>query len=232
MRRGCWMLKANSCCTAFLMSETRACALSWPAQQALFPLCHHSAPAARSRILQCQLCIKMYMPSQHTLHCASQGLSCEAAFGLPSVAAKTHIGCLLQAVHCMSFCVGCQPSVRLQVSGLKSSTSGSLAAFDRMEQKVVAMEAEADAVGQVGSAFISIRCLTCISQSMLGYNILSTILNFVTACSLIACLLSRPFSSLRGVHRQPQILASLSSCTYKRPPCFSHNHKSMPAVYC
>lgn len=37
----------------------------------------------------------------------------------------------------------------LQVSGLKSSTSGSLAAFERMEQKVVAMEAEADAVGQV-----------------------------------------------------------------------------------
>ena len=42
-----------------------------------------------------------------------------------------------------------------QVSGLKSSTSGSLAAFDRMEQKVVAMEAEADAVGQVGIAYIS-----------------------------------------------------------------------------
>lgn len=36
-----------------------------------------------------------------------------------------------------------------QVTGLKSSTSGSLAAFERMEQKVVAMEAEADAVGQV-----------------------------------------------------------------------------------
>jgi len=35
------------------------------------------------------------------------------------------------------------------VTGLKSSTSGSLAAFERMEQKVVAMEAEADAVGQV-----------------------------------------------------------------------------------
>jgi len=34
-----------------------------------------------------------------------------------------------------------------QVTGLKSSTSGSLAAFERMEQKVVAMEA--DAVGQV-----------------------------------------------------------------------------------
>ena len=37
----------------------------------------------------------------------------------------------------------------VQVSGLKSSTSGSLAAFERMEQKVVAMEAEAEAVGQV-----------------------------------------------------------------------------------
>ena len=36
-----------------------------------------------------------------------------------------------------------------QVTGLKSSTSGSLAAFERLEQKVVAMEAEADAVGQV-----------------------------------------------------------------------------------
>ena len=43
--------------------------------------------------------------------------------------------------------------VVLQVSGLKSSTSGSLAAFERMEQKVVAMEAEADAVGQVRFLF-------------------------------------------------------------------------------
>ena len=37
----------------------------------------------------------------------------------------------------------------LQLGGLKSSTSGSLAAFERMEQKVVAMEAEADSVAQV-----------------------------------------------------------------------------------
>ncbi|KAL3155964.1 hypothetical protein ABBQ32_012958 [Trebouxia sp. C0010 RCD-2024] len=41
-------------------------------------------------------------------------------------------------------------SIVSMVSGLKSSTSGSLAAFERMEQKVVAMEAEADAVGQLG----------------------------------------------------------------------------------
>lgn len=42
-------------------------------------------------------------------------------------------------------------SITSMVSGLKSSTSGSLAAFERMEQKVVAMEAEADAVAQLGS---------------------------------------------------------------------------------
>ena len=35
------------------------------------------------------------------------------------------------------------------MTGLQSSTKGSLAAFERMEQKVVAMEAEAEAVGQV-----------------------------------------------------------------------------------
>ena len=40
----------------------------------------------------------------------------------------------------------------LQVTGLQSSTKGSLAAFERMEQRVVAMEAEADAVGQVSPA--------------------------------------------------------------------------------
>ncbi|KAL0038022.1 hypothetical protein WJX79_009815 [Trebouxia sp. C0005] len=43
-------------------------------------------------------------------------------------------------------------SITSMVSGLKSSTSGSLAAFERMEQKVVAMEAEADAVGQLGGS--------------------------------------------------------------------------------
>jgi len=52
--------------------------------------------------------------------------------------------------------------VCLQVTGLKSSTSGSLAAFERMEQKVVAMEAEADAVGQV-------CCLLSASQSNASY---------------------------------------------------------------
>ena len=54
-----------------------------------------------------------------------------------------------------------EPYVPLQVSGLKSSTSGSLAAFDRMEQKVVAMEAEADAAGQVGSAYTSFCTVLC-----------------------------------------------------------------------
>lgn len=43
-------------------------------------------------------------------------------------------------------------SITSMVTGLKSSTSGSLAAFERMEQRVVAMEAEADAVGQLGAS--------------------------------------------------------------------------------
>ncbi|KAL0046759.1 hypothetical protein WJX82_009334 [Trebouxia sp. C0006] len=43
-------------------------------------------------------------------------------------------------------------SITSMVTGLKSSTSGSLAAFERLEQKVVAMEAEADAVGQLGGS--------------------------------------------------------------------------------
>ena len=58
---------------------------------------------------------------------------------------------------CYANTSGCEGTVfTLQVSGLKSSTSGSLAAFERMEQKVVAMEAEADAVGQVGHTFQSV----------------------------------------------------------------------------
>lgn len=78
--------------------------------------------------------------------------------------------------------------MRLQVSGLKSRTSGSLAAFERMEQKVVAMEAEADAVGQVCSPFVLFCFLSCIFQSMLGYNNLFYMHDPVTVCSLNAYL--------------------------------------------
>ena len=41
------------------------------------------------------------------------------------------------------------------VGGLRSSSNSSLSAFARMEQKVEALEAEADAAGQMG---VSSRC--------------------------------------------------------------------------
>ena len=41
------------------------------------------------------------------------------------------------------------------VGGLRSSSNSSLSAFARMEQKVEALEAEADAAGQMGA---SLRC--------------------------------------------------------------------------
>lgn len=71
---------------------------------------------------------------------------------LSCIAVQTHVACQLHVALRMlqgNF----TPYVPLQVSGLKSSTSGSLAAFERMEQKVVAMESEADAVGQVGTVY-------------------------------------------------------------------------------
>ena len=56
------------------------------------------------------------------------------------------------------------------MSGLKSSTSGSLAAFDRMEQKVVAMEAEAEAVGQVCKFILCLDVVEKLVGHLLNYT--------------------------------------------------------------
>ena len=87
------------------------------------------------------------------------------------IAAHTHVLAACSAVQLAGCIPKCsEPREPLQVSGLKSSTSGSLAAFDRMEQKVVAMEAEADAVGQGCSAHSAPSYLLC----LLGYTCLPT----------------------------------------------------------
>ena len=78
-----------------------------------------------------------------------------------NIAAQTDMEHWANAEHCNVQGEVTDANVILQVSGLKSSTSGSLAAFERMEQKVVAMEAEAEAVGQVGDAYISFCASLC-----------------------------------------------------------------------
>ena len=60
------------------------------------------------------------------------------------------------------------------VGGLRSSSNSSLSAFARMEQKVEALEAEADAAGQMG---VSPCCTASPDLSKLGPRMLACIMD-------------------------------------------------------